>query len=1072
MAGWTFLIGKGESCFMKGSSIALTVLFLFFSLSSIVFSAYGTEDSSDTTGNCSIAVNALSISGSKITGSPVTFTVDAENSCSDTKQYRFSYHPDYGTDGYTGLNWESMTSSEYQTSNSCTFTFDTPGRYIVVVWVKNDTSDANDGVAIIGGSVDIRSSHSDDDSCHINFEGFNISGTREVGSSVTFTMAAENPCSTNTSFRYSVHPYYGTDGYDSLRWESMTTGEYTTESSIDYTFEKSGKYVVVVWAKNATTDSNTGVPIIGTSIEIKDENSEYLESVVTKDSGDNIYQLTGQSDSVADFSVFSDNTKDPADILTSSETGITDGFTKLDFSDTADPGLRTEITIVYDRIPSMIIAYDEDDGEYYTLPFSVTGTNSVSLHLDSKDISILPVYDTEQETTIESSAYRQATNTTSYTKRFEIVVNDGESLKIKTEMNLDFIDYSCLSINGSDCHQYDVLSDGTIFNEDVGQTGGIYNFKLYYAEGRTNPLRTWIQDVFVQVSADLFEIPVASIAGKYAPILAYNDDEEYYPVNLDYLFGDSSAAIEFDIPPDSSGLGRLSEGIGIPHSQVASFMPYNGHGEGLINYGNLSSSASKNYQIGRKGSANDSTVYYSMLKGDGNYYYLNYHMFYTFDPKTGTSSDPATGNHVFDRESMTLVFFGKPDIDSTPEGVLFSGHLSDQTLYFKQNDDENFYEWSGGRIFIPWASVYKYQDSPIASIARGSHAIYPLPGTYKCLTLTEPAGGSDNFASDADWNRILVPPTLDSALDIYTLSDLNLGNIESTGENACLAFSGYWVDCLGSWTNAKFPPFTERETDPDCWYSHSDYWGIDRDTLPQYSQDLMDDLDQYLESELETAIESECGAYIAPGVWKYFDCYNLAAIGKTTGDDPLTPSWSLIGGYWQWGRKGPDESQWYDTNTANFAHGPTGPDEDDLNDEEINGWDDSHASNGAWSDFEKTDNDPCPTGYRVPTLDEWRGVVENNTKSAVGTSWSPSATNYSTGAFFGDSLMLPAAGHRNYSSGLLEFCGEFGIYWATTAGAVESIDYGGFLSFWENETNTGFGTIDSRYGAPVRCIAE
>jgi hypothetical protein len=68
-----------------------------------------------------------------------------------------------------------------------------------------------------------------------------------------------------------------------------------------------------------------------------------------------------------------------------------------------------------------------------------------------------------------------------------------------------------------------------------------------------------------------------------------------------------------------------------------------------------------------------------------------------------------------------------------------------------------------------------------------------------------------------------------------------------------------------------------------------------------------------------------CGAYIAPDVWKEFDCYNLAAIGKVTGADPFTPSWELNGGYWQWGHKGPDTSQWYDTNTEHFAHGPTNP---------------------------------------------------------------------------------------------------------------------------------------------------
>lgn len=70
---------------------------------------------------------------------------------------------------------------------------------------------------------------------------------------------------------------------------------------------------------------------------------------------------------------------------------------------------------------------------------------------------------------------------------------------------------------------------------------------------------------------------------------------------------------------------------------------------------------------------------------------------------------------------------------------------------------------------------------------------------------------------------------------------------------------------------------------------------------------------------LSETSKSSCGAYVAPGVWKEFECYNLAAIGKTTGDDPFTPSWRLIGGYWQWGRKGPDSSQWY--SATNYSIG-------------------------------------------------------------------------------------------------------------------------------------------------------
>jgi hypothetical protein len=78
-------------------------------------------------------------------------------------------------------------------------------------------------------------------------------------------------------------------------------------------------------------------------------------------------------------------------------------------------------------------------------------------------------------------------------------------------------------------------------------------------------------------------------------------------------------------------------------------------------------------------------------------------------------------------------------------------------------------------------------------------------------------------------------------------------------------------------------------------------------------------------AEVSEDNNAECGAYIAPGVWKEFDCYNLGAIGKDLGHHPFTPSWSLIGGYWQWGRKGPDSGFWHTANTSYFAHGPTGP---------------------------------------------------------------------------------------------------------------------------------------------------
>ncbi|MGM0655468.1 MAG: MopE-related protein, partial [Thermodesulfobacteriota bacterium] len=217
-----------------------------------------------------------------------------------------------------------------------------------------------------------------------------------------------------------------------------------------------------------------------------------------------------------------------------------------------------------------------------------------------------------------------------------------------------------------------------------------------------------------------------------------------------------------------------------------------------------------------------------------------------------------------------------------------------------------------------------------------------------------------------------------------------------------------------------------------------------------------------------TAYSSECGAYIAPGVWKEFDCYNLAAIGKTTNDDPFTPSWRLIGGYWQWGRKGPDSSRWYNTNTSNFAHGPTGPDAADANDDSISGWDGSYAPDGAWSDSEKTSNDPCPLGYRVPTKTQWAGVIDNNTQRAVGT-WSTSEGQYNSGLFFGDNLMLPAAGNRYFKSGSLDDINTWAIYWSSTEDAKNNY-CSNSLDFYGSGAWTGSNEL--RFGVSVRCIAE
>jgi hypothetical protein len=157
-----------------------------------------------------------------------------------------------------------------------------------------------------------------------------------------------------------------------------------------------------------------------------------------------------------------------------------------------------------------------------------------------------------------------------------------------------------------------------------------------------------------------------------------------------------------------------------------------------------------------------------------------------------------------------------------------------------------------------------------------------------------------------------------------------------------------------------------------------------------------------------------CRAKITPSEYAEFMCFNLGAANIDT--DPFTPSWEIIGGYWQWGK------------VEQAAPGPSGPDAAQSNAGIISGWTTTVAPFGAWSDVSKTVIDPCPAGYRVPTIYHWNAVMAYNTKSSIGTWESGTGTNYSSGAMYGTELMLPAAGSRSDYNGASYDRGSYGTY--------------------------------------------
>jgi len=98
-------------------------------------------------------------------------------------------------------------------------------------------------------------------------------------------------------------------------------------------------------------------------------------------------------------------------------------------------------------------------------------------------------------------------------------------------------------------------------------------------------------------------------------------------------------------------------------------------------------------------------------------------------------------------------------------------------------------------------------------------------------------------------------------------------------------------------------------------------------------------------------------------------------------------------------------------------------------------------------------NNPCPTGYRLPTDTEL---------DAERLSW---GTNNAAGAF-GSPLKLPMSGYRDLSDGSLNSVGTLGLYWSSTVSGTSSRDLG------FNSSVAFMYTYFRAYGFSVRCLKD
>jgi hypothetical protein len=148
-----------------------------------------------------------------------------------------------------------------------------------------------------------------------------------------------------------------------------------------------------------------------------------------------------------------------------------------------------------------------------------------------------------------------------------------------------------------------------------------------------------------------------------------------------------------------------------------------------------------------------------------------------------------------------------------------------------------------------------------------------------------------------------------------------------------------------------------------------------------------------------------------------------------------------VGMFYQWNRK----VGWSSTDPMINSDGGTK-------------WDNSYPSGETW----EPENDPCPSGWRVPTMKELESLEK--AKSYWG------ELNGIPGRFFGDKsnpFFLPAASFRDYVSGTLSSVNGEGCYWGNNLNYQYNASRLGFTS-----TYIGVGYVKRVQGECIRCVAD
>jgi uncharacterized protein (TIGR02145 family) len=237
-------------------------------------------------------------------------------------------------------------------------------------------------------------------------------------------------------------------------------------------------------------------------------------------------------------------------------------------------------------------------------------------------------------------------------------------------------------------------------------------------------------------------------------------------------------------------------------------------------------------------------------------------------------------------------------------------------------------------------------------------------------------------------------------------------------------------------------------------------------------------------------------------------CHNLGADENldpfTYVSDGVTVGYDIKGDLYQWGRVADGhekrDSPTYLTNDTRPLNGAVPDSALDTNGQVLPG----HAAYGKFikhvgdrgdrdwrqtqndtlwgdgstnEDMPKTVNDPCPPGWKVPSMKQWASIFRDDVvanyaenglppTAATANTWTWTTSGY----MIGSSLFLPVADYRWPNTGLLDSKDNDSFYWST------SLAYDGtpqVYYLWFDHTQVAPATVyDRGYAFSVRCIAE